>query len=867
MKKKLCILLCMALLLALVGCNRTAAPNHNTEPDTRPGTEPSAELSTTPDTVPGTEPETIPDTTPGTEPDTVPGTEPDTAPGTTPDTAPATEPGTEPGTTPDTKPGTVPSTEPSTAPNTVPSTRPSTAPDTVPITKPGTAPNTAPGTKPSTAPTTAPGTKPSTAPNTVPSTKPSTAPNTVPSTKPGTTPSIPVFTRPSTTPNAPTTCAHIWGQWVQKAVATCTKAGVQERACVNCGKTEFAEVAKVDHKESDWIIDKAATVDVEGKKHTECVYCQKTFRSEIIPKLPPQHTHSAVQSEIIKEATCTETGSKNIICFCGAVMETRTVPSIGHKYSDTVVRPTPTVKGYTLHTCTACGDNYKDTYTEFGYAPTLELTYKSNGDGTCAVTGISDKTVAYVIIPEKSPAGDTVVSIANDAFKNNEALVSVEIPDTVTYIGQMTFERCKNLKTVRFPKTGAQPLVLGLYCFNESGIEAVDMSQTYVETITAHAFYGCKSLKTVKLKGVTTVGNFAFMSCTALTSVIHTGELNNVGERAFYGCTALTVFKGQNSAHNLDTVQYLYDGAFSRSGIRDIVFHKDLKSNGTPFSGCSYLGTVDCTQIGYASIGFTYSSIGTIYLSPRATQIASYCFEGVRISELVIPDSVTKIGSGAFRGAQIGKIVFGSGLTAIDTKAFQDARITTYDFSKVTKSLSIGSEAFANNQFTTFAFPDSTVGIGKGALKGCTSLKTLTIPFIAGDAGSTNSSKDCFGWLFDASVNGIDVWDQDDVVPHSLKTLIVHGNDLGTRDLMGVGLTDIVIGTSVTSIGADNFEQYVSPLQRVFYEGTQAQWNSVAISGNNQKLTSAQKYFYSETRPTTSGNYWHYDSNGNIAIW
>ncbi len=862
MKKILCILLCVVLLLALVGCNKNAAPNNNTEPDTRPGTEPSTELSTTPNTVPGTEPETIPDTTP-----TEPGSEPDTVPGTEPDTMPGTTPGTVPGTTPDTKPGTTPSTEPITAPNTVPGTLPSTAPNTVPGTKPSTAPNTEPSTKPSTAPNTEPGTKPSTAPNTVPSTKPSTAPNTVPSTKPSTTPSIPAFTRPNTTPNTPTTCAHIWGQWVQKAAATCTKAGVQERACVNCGKTEFAEVAKVDHEESGWIIDKTATTETDGQKHTECVYCHKTFRSEAIPKLPPQHTHSAVQSEITKEATCTETGSKNIICFCGAVMETRTVPEIGHKYEDTVVRPTTTVKGYTLHTCTACGDNYKDTYTEFSFAPTLELTYKSNGDGTCAVTGISDKTIAYVIIPEKSPAGDTVIGIAGEAFRKNNALVYVDMPDTITNIGYEAFYLCKNLKTVDFPKTGTQPLVLNYNCFAEIAIEKLDLSQTYVETVGNRAFGGCKSLKTVTLKGVVKIDNFAFQSCSALQSVIHTGELTTVGERAFEKCSSLTVFRSQNGTKNLDTILYLYDGSFSSSAIRDITFLPKLIANGTSFGGCSNLGTVDCSQLSGLSVSFTGSYIEKIYLPQTMTAVGASTFSNVRIGELVLPDSVTQIDYNAFNGAKMDKIVFGSGLTKIGEAAFKNAQITTYDFSKVTKSLTIGREAFANNQFTTFAFPDSTVGIGKGALKGCNSLNTLTIPFIAWDAGSTNSSKDCFGWLFDSSVNGIDVWDQDDVVPRSLKTLIVHGNDLGTRKLMGVALTDIVIGTSVTSVGADNFEQYVSPLQRVFYEGTQAQWNSIAISGNNQKLTSAQKYFYSETRPTTSGNYWHYDSNGNIAIW
>lgn len=625
------------------------------------------------------------------------------------------------------------------------------------------------------------------------------------------------------------------------------------------------EIPKTTHKESGWIVDKAATVGAEGKKHTECEYCHQMIQTETIPALTVQHKHTAAQATIVKDATCSAPGTKNIICSCGLIMEVREISAIGHSYETKIVQPTPDAQGYTLHSCINCTEEYKDTYTQFG--PTLALKYKSNGNGTCVVSGISDKTIQYVMIPEKSPAGDTVVGIAGEAFQKNEALLYVDMPDTITNIGYMAFYLCKNLKTVNFPKTDTQPLVLNYNSFAETAIETLDLSQTYIETIANGAFGGCKNLKTVKLKGVKKIDNFAFQICSALQSVIHTGELDTIGERAFYKCTALTVFKSQDSTYNLDTIQYLYDGAFSYSAIRNITFRQGLISNGTPFGYCSNLGTVDCSQLNGLGVSFTGSYIDKIHLPQSMTAVGASTFSGVRINELVLPDTVTNIAYNAFNGAKMGKIVFGSGLTKIGDYAFKNAQITTYDFSKVTKPLTIGTEAFANNGFTTFAFPDSTTSIGKGALKGCNSLKTLAIPFIAGDAESSNSSKECLGWLFDSSVNGIDVWDQDEVVPASLKTLIFRGNDLGTRDLMGVKLTDIVIGQSVTAIGADNFQQYESPLQRVFYEGTQAQWNGITVKSGNQKLDAAQKYFYSETRPTTTGNYWHYDGDGNIVIW
>ena len=33
------------------------------------------------------------------------------------------------------------------------------------------------------------------------------------------------------------------------------------------------------------------------------------------------------------------------------------------------------------------------------------------------------------------------------------------------------------------------------------------------------------------------------------------------------------------------------------------------------------------------------------------------------------------------------------------------------------------------------------------------------------------------------------------------------------------------------------------------------------------KLTDATRYYYIETKPTASGNYWHYDEDGNVAVW
>lgn len=82
-----------------------------------------------------------------------------------------------------------------------------------------------------------------------------------------------------------------------------------------------------------------------------------------------EHTHTAGEptQENVVPATCTTDGSYDevIKCTeCGEVMSTthKTIPAPGHKFVDTVVAPTCTAQGYTLHKCSVCGEETKDTY-------------------------------------------------------------------------------------------------------------------------------------------------------------------------------------------------------------------------------------------------------------------------------------------------------------------------------------------------------------------------------------------------------------------------------------------------------------------------------------------------------------------------
>lgn len=78
-------------------------------------------------------------------------------------------------------------------------------------------------------------------------------------------------------------------------------------------------------------------------------------------------------------------------------------------------------------------------------------------------------------------------------------------------------------------------------------------------------------------------------------------------------------------------------------------------------------------------------------------------------------------------------------------------------------------------------------------------------------------------------------------------------------------LTSVTIGNGVKSIGTNAFRGCTA-LEKVYYKGTAADWGKISINSNNTYLTDAKWYYYSESKPMGSGNYWHY-VDGKPTVW
>ena len=168
---------------------------------------------------------------------------------------------------------------------------------------------------------------------------------------------------------------HSWGGWATATKPTCTAQGVEQRTCSRCSKAETRYITALGHNySSEWTIDKQATCSAEGSKSKHCTRCDAKAEVTVIPKT-------------------------------------------AHSYKTTVVAPTLTAQGYTLHECTVCHYSYKDNYTS---QITLSAVTgaKVKTQGTTSLTLAWDKNASangYVIEQYKGGKWTQITKTASNA--------------------------------------------------------------------------------------------------------------------------------------------------------------------------------------------------------------------------------------------------------------------------------------------------------------------------------------------------------------------------------------------------------------------------------------------------------------------
>lgn len=262
-------------------------------------------------------------------------------------------------------------------------------------------------------------------------------------------------------------------------------------------------------------------------------------------------------------------------------------------------------------------------------------------------------------------------------FSGNDKITSITFEEgsQITWIGDHAFKSCKNLNTIK--NIPSELNDIKSWCFEETGLESVDLSNTKVTIMQDGVFYNNTSLTSIKLPNK--LENFwdnAFYGCTSLNNIEMPSTVVGIYNHVFDGCTSLTNVKFNDSYTTLGT------HVFKNCPLDAVTFPNTLKSIGEYAFESTNLKTVDLsnTQITSLPNGSFYDceQLSDVKLPKELTYIGEKAFYKSTIASITFPPSLEKIGAWAFQNTQLTNVVIPTQCSSIEQGAFIDnANLTT----------------------------------------------------------------------------------------------------------------------------------------------------------------------------------------------
>ena len=418
----------------------------------------------------------------------------------------------------------------------------------------------------------------------------------------------------------------------------------------------------------------------------------------------------------------------------------------------------------------------------------------ANGDGLFSSS--AEQLTSFVF-------GDEVQTISNGLCGSMIGLTSINIPNSVTSIGDYAFDGCSGLTSVTIPNSVTS---IGNRAFSYcSGLTSVTIGNS-VTSIGNEAFSYCSSLTSVAIgNSVASIGDNAFKKCSGLTSVTIPNSVTSIGNQAFSGCSGLTSVTIGNSVTSIG--DYAFDGC---SGLTSVTIPNSVTSIGnSAFNGCSGLTSVtignSVTSIG-SSAFYKCTGLTSVTIPNSVTSIGDMSFYNCSgLTSVTIPSSVTSIGGSAFYGCSgLTSVTIPNSVTSIGYDAFRGC--SSLNSVTIGNSVtSIGSNAFYGcSGLTSVSIPNSVTKIESSTFEGCKGLTSVTIPSSVTSIGSEAFSG-CSGLTSVTIPNSVTSIGYDAFYGCSGLTSVTIGNSvtsIGEEAFRGCsGLTSVTIPNSVTSIG------------------------------------------------------------------
>ena len=297
---------------------------------------------------------------------------------------------------------------------------------------------------------------------------------------------------------------------------------------------------------------------------------------------------------------------------------------------------------------------------------------------------VNNKEVTELVIP------NDVTSIKDYAFAGWSGLKSVNIGNSVMSIGKRGFSGCDGLISI-VVKSGNKKY------------DSRDNCNAIVETANNTIIFGCKNTNIPS--SITSIGDYAFSSCSGLTSITIPNSVTSIGEGAFRYCDDLT-----KVIFHTNEIGDWFRGVTS---IKEIIIGDEVKKiNNSAFYGCSGLTSVNIGN-GVTSIGgsafYGCSGLTSINIGNSVTSIGGSAFcECSNLTSVTIPNSVTSIEYSAFQYCiSLRSITIPNSVTSIGNRAFGHCiRLTSVIIGN--KVTSIGEDAFSSSYLTSIYCKSAT---------------------------------------------------------------------------------------------------------------------------------------------------------------
>lgn len=353
------------------------------------------------------------------------------------------------------------------------------------------------------------------------------------------------------------------------------------------------------------------------------------------------------------------------------------------------------------------------------------------------------------------PDDKNILTIGEEAFKDNDNIRVIVIPKTVTTISERAFINCTALEEV--------------YFISQEKITPADADLTLINSF---AFSGCAALKKIDLSNCKTItlGKYVFNGCTSLEEVVDMQKIGTIGDYALAG-TALTV--ADISKLHVSGNYVFKDCASLTTVVTDVYSAIGVGM----FSGCTSL-----------------QNSGEAGLVVNCQVVGAYAFENCgSIASVEFTATDLELRAGVFRNCTgLSQVAFGAAVGSLGDGAFENCyQLTTVTLSAETSDLKIGNNVFKNTSAVLSVTGNANYTVDEyGAIYRGTELVLAPVT-IASDFAIADGTTSIGAYAFSSSTLA------EGVTTVVLPSTVV---SIGEYAFTGLNMTTVDIPASVTSV-------------------------------------------------------------------